>query len=34
MTHERGLRQMFDMRGGIEQFMSGDGFYIGNFALL
>ncbi|KAJ4288429.1 hypothetical protein N0V90_011664 [Kalmusia sp. IMI 367209] len=34
ITHERGLRQMFDMRGGIENFMSEKGFYIGNFALL
>ncbi|KAF1980483.1 hypothetical protein BU23DRAFT_562820 [Bimuria novae-zelandiae CBS 107.79] len=34
ITHERGLQQMFDMRGGIETFMSEDGLYIGNFALL
>ncbi|KAL5378480.1 hypothetical protein DPSP01_009062 [Paraphaeosphaeria sporulosa] len=34
ITHERGLGQMFDMRGGIEKFMSEKGFYIGNYAML
>jgi hypothetical protein len=34
ITHERGLGQMFDMRGGIEKFMSEKGFYIGNYAIL
>ncbi|KAJ4360289.1 uncharacterized protein N0V89_000850 [Didymosphaeria variabile] len=34
ITHERGLGQMFDMRGGIGKFMLEEGFYIGNFALL